>query len=79
MLTQKDIDWLKSEFLRDLAEAVAKIINDKLDRHYVLLDKTFGEVKAMRETQEMHHGDHDRIDGRLDRLEKKANLPPIID
>lgn len=76
---REELEAQKPEWVRVISERVTKDIGDKLDKHYVLLDKTFGEVKAMRETQQMHHGDHNRIDSRLDRLEKKANLPPFVD
>ena len=42
-------------------------------------DKVLKEVIAMREEQAAHHGQHERVDNRLDRVEKHAGLPPYVD
>ncbi len=76
---REELEAQKPEWVRVISETVTKALGDKLDKHYVLLDKTFGEVKSMREVQEIHQGDHDRMNNRLERLEKKVNLPPFVD
>lgn len=43
------------------------------------MDELMHEVKAMREEQTMHQGQHDRLDGRVARVEKKLNLPQFVD
>ncbi len=41
------------------------------------LDPVAGELNTFREEQTIHQGQHDRIDTRLDRVEKHVGLPPI--
>ncbi|MBI3577272.1 hypothetical protein HY086_04505 [Candidatus Gottesmanbacteria bacterium] len=41
-LTKPDIDWLKNEFLPDLAKAVEQRLKDKLDKIYTLVEKRAG-------------------------------------
>lgn len=72
MLTKADIDWLKDEFLPSLAEAVENRLKKKLDDINTKLDKFVGDIKDKREAQELHQGQHDEIDSRLDRLEKRT-------
>ncbi len=73
-LSKSDIDWLKSEFLPDLAEAVEHRLKDKLDKIYTLVDKFAGDVEDKRDTQELHAKDHSRISDRLHDLEKHAGI-----
>lgn len=61
MLTKADIDWLKSEFLPDLAEAVEHRLKNKLDDIGTKLDKFVGDIKSKREEQILHQAQHDRI------------------
>ncbi len=49
MLTKPDVDWLKSEFLPELAEAVKKGLADKLDSIDTKLDKFVGEIQNKRD------------------------------
>ena len=56
MLTKADIDWLKSEFLRDLIEIVKKELGSKIDAMNTKLDTFIGEIKARREEQTLHQG-----------------------
>lgn len=61
-------------------EETKRIVSEKLDEKtkflptkyefYQKMDKVIGELKAVRESQEMHAGDHARISDRLDKLEK---------
>ena len=79
MLTKADIDWLKSEFLPDLAEAVERRLKNKLDDIGTKLDKFVGDIKSKREEQILHQAQHGRVDGRLTRVEEKLSLPPVAD
>jgi hypothetical protein len=54
MLTKADIDWLKSELVPALAEAVQKKLEKKLDEISTKLDKFTGDIKAKREEQTIH-------------------------
>ncbi len=63
---------------------VSKLIDEKLEEKIKLLptrDEFFtqmlellGEVKSMREAQELHSGDHARINDRLDSHDKYHNI-----
>jgi len=78
MLTKPDLDWLKGEFLPSLAQAVKKQLADKLDGIDTKLDKFVGEIQARRAEQTLYTKDHRRIENRLYRLEKRANLPSLF-
>ena len=51
-LTLADIQWFKSEFIPDLAEAVQKKLEKNIDKMTSSLDKLVGEVKGYREEAE---------------------------
>ena len=68
MLTQKDLDEIEKILDEKLDEKI-KFLPTKED-FYQKMDKVIGELKAVRESQEMHVGDHTRISNRLDKLEK---------
>ena len=50
-----------------------------LDKMMVSVDKIAGDMSAYREEQTLHANVHDRIDLRIDRLEKHTNLVPLAD
>ena len=77
MLTKADIDWLKSELVPALADAVQKGLEKKLNDTSTKLDKFVGDIQTKREEQTLHDGSHQRIDKRLTRLEKNANFMPL--
>ncbi len=79
MLTKADIDWLKSEFLRDLIEIVKKELGSKIDAMNTKLDTFIDEIKARREEQTLHQGQHQRIEDRLSRVEKKIGFSSVAD
>lgn len=68
---------------------VEEIIDEKLKEKIKLLptkeeffgrmDKLSGEIKAVRDEQSLHQGQHDQIDKRLDRAEKELHLHPLAD
>lgn len=74
-----ELNAQKPEWVREITESVAKALGEKIDKIYVKLDKFIGEMKAFREGQELHQGQHDQVDARLTRVEKKLNLPAIVD
>ena len=49
MLTKADIDWLTSELVPALADAVQKKLERKLDDISTKLDKFVGDIQAKRE------------------------------
>ncbi len=77
MLTQKDIDWLIDSMKRFFPTREESM--QKFDQVMEKLDKFVGEIQTKRQEQIMHQGNHDRVDNRLERLEKKVNLPPFVD
>ena len=78
-LTLADINWFKSEFIPELADAVQKRIESKLDDVSTKLDKFVGDIKTKREEQALHDENHERVDKRISRLEKTTHLPPYAD
>ncbi len=74
MLTKSDIDWLKDEFLPALAKAVKDDLKDKLDDIATKMDNFSGEVKAIREAQELHANDHSKINDRFDKIDKHLGV-----
>lgn len=68
MLTQKDLDEIEKLIDEKLDEKI-KFLPTK-DEFYAKMDELLGEVKAMRESQELHAGTHSEINDRLDNLEK---------
>lgn len=60
MLTKADIDWLKSEYLPDLAEAVKNALAEKLDNINTKLDKFAGDIQDKRDAQEPSRDAHGR-------------------
>ena len=79
MLTKGDIDWLEDSFLPKLADKVKKGLKKSLDSINTKLDSFIGDIKAKREEQELHEGNHQRIDKRLSRLERITHLQPLAD
>ncbi len=77
MLTKADIDWLKSELVPALAEAVQKKLEKKLDDISIKLDKFTGDIKAKREEQTIHQGKHEDLEERVDTIEKRLHLPIV--
>lgn len=76
-LTLADINWLIDSM--KLVFPTKAESTDKLDLINEKLDTFIGEIKTKREEQTLHSGNHDRIDKRLERLEKNANLLPLAD
>lgn len=74
-LTKSDIDWLISSMR--LVFPTKEESTEKYDKVMEKLDKFVGDIKAKRETQELHSGQHDRVDTRLDRIDRHLNLPQI--
>ena len=71
MLTQKDLNEIEKLVDNKLDEKL-KFLPSK-DEFYERMDKLIGEVKAMRETQEIHSGSHSDISDRLEKLEKSIS------
>lgn len=74
LLTKPDIDWLKDEFLPNLADAVEKRLKKKLDDISTKLDKFVGEVRGYREEQTLVADKLARHDSSIDRIKKHLHL-----
>lgn len=75
MLTKADVDWLKSEFIPALADAVQKGLAKKLDNISTKLDKFVGDIQAKREEQTIHEGKHENLEERVITIEKHLHIP----
>jgi hypothetical protein len=75
MLTKTDIDWLKSELVPTLADAVQKRLEKKLNDISTKLDKFVGDIQAKREEQILHQGKHEDIEERVTTIEKQLHIP----
>jgi len=79
MLTKGDIDRLEDSFLPKLAKKVKNEIKEPLEAINTKLDTFVGEIQKSREEQELHTHTHDRLDTRVNRLEKHTKLIPLAD
>lgn len=77
MLTKSDIDWLKDEYLRSLADEIESRIGKKLDAVGTKLDTFVGEIQKRRDEDTVHSGDHSRISDRLDAVEKHLKIASL--
>ena len=77
LLTKPDIDWLIDSM--KIVFPTKEESTDKFDKVMQKLDKFVGDIEAKRETQELHQSQHDRADKRLERVENKLHLPPLVD
>lgn len=75
MLTKVDIDWLKSELVPALADAVQKKLEKKLNDISTKLDKFVGDIQSKREEQTLHQGKHEDIEERVAIIEKHLHFP----
>lgn len=69
MLTQQDIAEIE-KLLKDALDKKIKLLPTK-EEFFKKMDKLMGEVKAMRESQELHAGQHARLDDLLDSYQKR--------
>lgn len=77
MLTKSDIDWLKDEYLRSLADEIESRIGKKLDAVSTKLDIFVGEIQKRRDEDTVHSGDHSRISDRLHIIEKHLKIASV--
>jgi len=77
ILTKIDIDWLIDSM--KVVFPTKEETTVKYDKVMEKLDKFVGDMKYKREAQELHTGDHQRIDKRVTRVESHLNLPPFAD
>ncbi len=67
----------------DIRDIVDEVVDEKLklfptkEEYFSRMDNLSGELKAVRESQELHANDHVRINDRLDRIEHHLALPPV--
>lgn len=76
MFTKKDFDKFEELIKHVVAEELDNKIPDYIkylptkDEFYNKMDELMGEVKAMRESQEIHAGTHTDINDRIEKLEQ---------
>lgn len=78
-IIRDELEAQKPEWVRVIVETVTKILGDKIDKMYTKLDTFIGEIKARREEQTLHQGQHHQIEERLSRVEKKIRFSSIAD
>lgn len=71
-LTKSDIDWLIDSM--KLIFPTKDESTHKFDKVMKKLDTFIGEIKASRESQELHQGQHNEITDRLDTIEKHVGI-----
>ena len=80
MLTQKDFDEIE-KLVKDIIKEEIKFLPTK-NEFYKMLDELMGEIKAVREEQELHSGQHSKIYEQMEhhdkRLLKLENPPPSL-
>ncbi len=69
MLNQQDIAEIE-KLLNDTIDQKTKLLPTK-EEFFKKMDELMGEVKAMRESQELHAGQHSRLDDLLDLYDKR--------
>ena len=74
-----ELDAVKDDWIRQITDSVVKALGEKIDKMYVKLDKFVGDIQDKRQAQELHQGDHDQLDRRVSRVEKKLNFSPLAD
>lgn len=74
MLTQNDIHEIE-EIVDTKLDAKIKNLPTK-DDFFTRMDQLSGQIQAVREEQTLHQRQHDEIDERIDRVEKKLQLSP---
>ncbi len=72
MLTQGDIEEIERIIEEKISERTRLL--PTREEFFTAMAELMGEVKAVRESQEAHTGDHGRISDRLEQLEKHAGL-----
>lgn len=79
MLTKKDFDKFEELIKQVVDEELDKKIPGYIkylptkDEFYNKMDELMGEVKSIRESQEIHTGTHTEITDRLEKLEQVLN------
>jgi len=86
MLTKRDIDWLKSELVPALSDALKKDVSERLDWIATTLDTQSGNLSSMQTEITLIRGlldqkdqDKEQLLKRVTRLEKNVHLPPVAD
>lgn len=79
MLTQRDIEEIE-RIVQEIVHDEVKHLPNKED-FYSRMDELMGEVKAMRESQELHAGQHasisdfqEKVRTKVKRIEERLNL-----
>lgn len=78
-IVRQELKAQKPEWIREISESVAQALGEKIDKMYTELDKFIGEIQARRQEQTLHQGQHDRLDERIKKVEKKLNIVPLAD
>lgn len=75
MLTQKDLDEIEELIDNKLDEKI-KFLPTR-DEFYTKMDELMVEIKAIREEQETHSGQHSEINDRFEKLEKHTGISSL--
>lgn len=94
MITQDDLKKIEELFKRLIIQGVWHLVtkedikplatSDQIshlptkEEFFKRMDTLSGEVKAMRETQELHASDHSEANDRLDVIEKHLKITPRV-
>lgn len=84
MLTIQDLLKLQKIVSDTIDEKFKQFYNDHIkylptkEEHFKKMDELMGEVKAMRETQELHVQDHSDIDDRFEKLDKHLGIDSSV-
>lgn len=83
MLSLQDLLKLQKMIAETIDEKLKQFYEDHIkylptkEEHFKRMDTLSGEVKAMREAQELHSGDHSRLSDRLETVEKHLRIAPL--
>ena len=75
-LTLADINWLIDSM--KLVFPTKEESTEKFDKVIQKLDFFIGEIKARREEQTLHQGQHEEIIERVQKVEKKLNISSSV-
>lgn len=73
MLTQKDLEEVE-KLVRNVVTEEVKHLPNK-EEFYTKMDELMGEIKTMREAQELHSGQHTEINDWIEKLKKQTGIP----
>ncbi len=70
-----ELHAVKDDWIRKITDEVTRSLGTKIDKMYVKLDSFIGEISARRTEQELHSGQHKKLNDRLGEIEKNLAIP----